>query len=107
MTEKPFVAHWEVLLRNLHPQVRTRPMFGEYGGYLGEKFAVILADNRCFLKVKGVPEDVIAALFDNRDEPYPGAKNYSAISEEQISNPEWCEKVREALVSAKVLPSLG
>ena len=96
MTEKNIVEDYANLLR-VFGEVRYRAMFGEYGVYINEKFQAIVGDNRLFLKIKGLPEETIEALFGNQNQPYEGAKNYAEVSMEKIENPEWVEQVKAVL----------
>ena len=103
MTAKERVEDMSELL---HPfgAVRFKPMFGEWGVYVGEKFAAIVGDDRLFLKVKGVPAETVTQLFGDYTEPYPGAKNYAEANPERFSDDAWVDAVHEALVAANVLP---
>ena len=95
----------EELAELLHPfgAVRFKPMFGEWGVYIDEKFAAIVGDDRLFLKVKGVPAETVTQLFGGYTEPYPGAKNYAEVAPDRFADDAWVDAVREALVAAKVL----
>ncbi|MGC4047121.1 MAG: TfoX/Sxy family protein [Armatimonas sp.] len=84
-------------------EVRVKPMFGEWGVYIDEKFASIIGEGKLFLKVKGVPEETIESVFGGRTEPYPGANNYALIAPEKFDDATWCQSAETALRSAKVL----
>ncbi len=95
----------EALTELLQPwgEVRFKPMFGEWGVYLDERFCAIIGDDKLFLKVKGIPDETIDTLFGSRTEPYPGAKNYAIASPEKFDDPDWCTAVEAALRVANVL----
>ena len=84
--------------------VRFKPMFGEWGVYIDEKFAAIVGDGRLFLKVKGVPAETVEALFGGYTEPYPGAANYAEVDPARFIDEAWVNAVRKELIAAKVLP---
>lgn len=87
--------------------VTFRAMFGEWGVRIDGRFAAVIGDGRIFLKVKGVPDPVVDALFGNRNAPYEGARNYAEAAPGRFDDPEWTAAVREALVAAGVLPTAG
>ncbi len=95
----------EALTELLQPwgEVRFKPMFGEWGVYLDERFCAIIGEGKLFLKVKGIPDETIEALFGGRTEPYPGAKNYALIAPERFDDSAWCIAVEAALRTANVL----
>jgi TfoX/Sxy family transcriptional regulator of competence genes len=91
----------EELAEPLHVfgEVRIKPMFGEWGVYVGEKFAAIVGDGRLFLKVKGVPAETVATLFGGYTEPYPGAKNYAEVSPARFTDEAWVSQVQAELIA--------
>ena len=101
MTDKAIVDSYLVHLEKLGG-VRAKPMFGEWGVYLNESFAAIIGEGRLYLKVKGVPEKVVEALFGNHNQPYDGAKNYAEAEAVDFEDAEWVAAVKSALLTAKV-----
>ena len=106
MTAKERVEELSGVLQVLGA-VRFKPMFGEWGVYIDEKFAAIIGDDRLFLKVKGVPEETVTRLFGGYTEPYPGAGNYAEADPEKFTDDAWVSEVKSALIAAKVLPQRG
>jgi TfoX/Sxy family transcriptional regulator of competence genes len=103
MTDRATVEALADLLRPWG-EVRFKPMFGEWGVYIDERFCAIVGEGKLFLKVKGVPEETIETLLGGRTEPYPGARNYALIALENFDDEAWCQRVEEALRTADVLP---
>ena len=60
--------------------VTHKKMFGEYGVYLNGTIFALVCDDRLFVKVKHLEDSVVDALFENREQPFTGAKGYSEIS---------------------------
>lgn len=102
MNRKEVVAEFDQLLSALGP-VRSKPMFGGHGAYVNEKFAAIYDDDRLFIKLKGVPDDVVDRLFGNREQPYEGAKNYAEADPTSFENAEWVAELRAELIRAKLI----
>jgi TfoX/Sxy family transcriptional regulator of competence genes len=105
MTDRATVEALADLLRPWG-EVRFKPMFGEWGVYIDERFCAIIGDGKLFLKVKGVPEETVDMLFGGSTEPYPGAKNYALIAPEKFDAPDWCTAAESALRAANVLVSV-
>ena len=101
MTDKAIIESYLVRLEKLGA-VRAKPMFGEWGVYLNESFAAIIGEGRLYLKVKGVPENIVDELFGNRNQPYDGAKNYAEAEATDFEDAEWVAAVRSALLAARV-----
>jgi TfoX/Sxy family transcriptional regulator of competence genes len=102
MTDRATVEALTDLLRPWG-EVRFKPMFGEWGVYIDERFCAIVGEGKLFLKVKGIPDETTDALFGGRTEPYPGAKNYAIATPENFDDEAWCQRVEEALRAANVL----
>ena len=84
--------------------VRAKKMFGDWGVYIDGRFAAIIGAGRLYIKVKGVPDEMVDALLGNREQPYDGASNYARADESRFDDEGWVENLRAALVSAGVLP---
>lgn len=71
-TSKDTIAY---LLGQLEPlDVRTRPMFGEYGLYCDEKVVAFVCDDSLFVKPSEVAEHYARAEW--LAPAYPGSKDY-------------------------------
>jgi TfoX/Sxy family transcriptional regulator of competence genes len=90
------VAHLEDQLSGHN--VRTRPMFGEYGIYCDEKVVGLICDDTLFLK----PSTADPALFARTDPapPYPGAKDYHRVPGEAVDDREWLGRAVQATADA-------
>lgn len=68
------------VVEGLGPEATARPMFGEYGLYLGGVFVGLVCDDRLYLK----DTEAGAALLGTpqRAAPYPGAKLALVVDEE-------------------------
>jgi TfoX/Sxy family transcriptional regulator of competence genes len=82
--------------------IRFKAMFGEWGVYLNESFVAIIGDDTLFIKVKGMPDETVSALFVERREPYPGAKNYAVLDPVRLEDEAYIAELREALLAAKL-----
>lgn len=85
-TQRSTIDHLHDQLSELH-DIRSRPMFGEYGIYLGDKIFALVCNDELFIK----PTNAGREHLGTPDEapPYPGAKNYYRISADQWENREW------------------
>jgi DNA transformation protein len=81
--------------------IRTRKMFGEFCLYLDDKVVGFVCDNRLLIK----PTPAGAKYLDitkHGESPYPGAKDYLRVPDDQLEEREWlCEFVR---ATADALP---
>lgn len=80
--------------------VRTKPMFGEYGIYLGDQFVALICDDTLFVK-----PTVAGQEFGDEawlGEPYPHAKPHYGIPAERIEDGAWLRDFLEA--TAALLP---
>lgn len=59
--------------------VRARKMFGEYALYCGEKVVAFVCDDRLLLKI--TPANTARVRTPATGKPYPGAKDYYRIDE--------------------------
>lgn len=88
-TAKETVAY---ILDQLAPlPVRARAMFGEYGLYCDEKIVALICDDTLFVK----PTSVSPEFFTDADlaPPYPGAKDYYAVSGDRLEDRAWLQEV--------------
>ncbi|GAB1467949.1 TfoX/Sxy family protein [Candidatus Cloacimonadota bacterium] len=67
--------------------VYAKKMFGEYSVYCDDKIVALVADDQLFIK----PTEAGRAFLGNVEEapPYPGAKNWFYISEDNWDESEW------------------
>ena len=103
-TRKETVAY---ILDQLAPlPVRARAMFGEYGLYCDEKVVALICDDTLFVK----PTAAGPEFFDDLElaPPYPGAKDWYAVSGDRLEHREWLqaliERTAEALPAATKRP---
>lgn len=69
------------------PHVSSRKMFGEYALYCDGKVVALVCDGRLFVKPTKSGREIVGEGHDAP--PYPGAKMYLLISEEQCEDSEW------------------
>lgn len=98
-TDKAFVAY-VVEQASGAGEIAARPMFGEYGIYVGTKIFGLICDNKLFMKPTEagrayIGEDLVEAPA------YPGSKNFFLI-EAQLEDRDWLAEL--ILVSAEELP---
>lgn len=76
----------EFLLKHLHPAERftVRSMFGEYALYVDAKPVAFVCDDQLFVKV--LPPSAELEKLCEKGSPYPGAKPYHLVTEEQWSS---------------------
>ena len=84
------------------PDVRAKPMFGEYGIYCDNRMVAMLCDNQLFVK----PTLAGRALAPDAGEaqPYPGAKPCLLIDPEQWDDREWLSELFRVSAAALPLP---
>ena len=66
------------------PRFSTRAMFGEYALYADGKVVALVCDDLLYVKIcsaSSILEDEC-----EKDSPYPGAKPYYVVSEEQLDS---------------------
>ena len=61
----------------------TRAMFGEYALYADGTVVGLVCDDQLYIKI--MPESVKLEAVCDKDTPYPGAKQYYLIEEDQLS----------------------
>lgn len=78
----------------------TRAMFGEYALYADGKVVGLVCNDQLYLKI--FPASAELELICDKDEPYPGAKPYYLVQEEQLSTIENLPKILSDI--AKSMP---
>lgn len=68
------------------PRFSTRAMFGEYALYADGKVVGLICDEILFIKILPTSQDL--ENICEKDSPYPGAKPYYVVSEEQLESIE-------------------
>lgn len=81
--------------------VSARKMFGEYGVYLSGKIIALICDDQLFIKPTIAGRALLSEIVEAP--PYPGAKMYFAITDEQIEDGELMTSLLRAMV--KELPA--
>jgi len=85
------------------PRFTTRAMFGEYALYADGKVVGLVCDELLYVKI--CPASISLERECEKDSPYPGAKLYYVISEEQLSNitqlPTTLFAIAQSLLSKK------
>jgi len=78
--------------------LRYRKMFGEYTVYLGDTIVALVADDRLFLK----PTEPGRLLLPDAQEasPYPGAKPYLVVPEDEWDDAERMQSLVRATAAA-------
>ena len=79
----------------------TRAMFGEYALYCDGKVVALVCDDQLFVKILPASQELEALC--EKGEPYPKAKLYYAVEEEQLSKIESLPAI--LLDIAKSLPT--
>lgn len=83
------------------PTVSARKMFGDYALYCQGKVVGLICDDQLFVKITDVGKAYVGSLYA-QGIPYPGAKPWMRIDEEQIENREWLGEL--VTVTAASLP---
>jgi len=99
-TRPDVVAFVEDQLSGLN--VRTRPMFGEYGLYCDEKIVALICDDDLFLKPSAIDQALLART--ELAPPYPGAKDYHRVPGDALEDRDWLSAVVQATADALPLP---
>lgn len=83
--------------------IRTAPMFGEWGIYCDDKVVGFICDDTLFIKPSGAD----AALFERTVEapPYPGAKNYHSVPGDLLEDSAWLQRAIAATAAALPAPA--
>lgn len=80
-------------------EIIARPMFGEYGIYIGNKIFGLICDNKLYIKPTESGRAFIGVVTEAP--AYPGSKSFFLI-EAQLEDREWLARL--ILVSAAELP---
>ncbi len=62
----------------------VKSMFGEYAMYANSKVVGLICDNTLYIKI--MPESLELEKVCEKDAPYPGAKMYYVVAEEQLDS---------------------
>lgn len=82
-TRKDTIAF--VLERLGHPdRFSVRAMFGEYAIYADGKVVALVCDDQLFVKI--LPSSAVLAKHCEEVPPFPGAKRYYLVTEDQLSS---------------------
>ena len=81
--------------------VRARKMFGEYALYCNEKVVALVCDDTLFVKITDVGTSFVGETY-HAGTPYPGAKPYLEINEDQWEDREWLTRL--ITITAQALP---
>ncbi len=82
------------------PTIRTRKMFGEYALYVDEKVVGFVCDDRLLLKITDASTALVRTKATGK--PYPGAKDYYHIDENDWDDREYIARL--LLATADSLP---
>ena len=82
-TSKDTIHYILEKLRNT-PRFATRAMFGEYALYADGKVVGLICDDLLYIKICPASDKLEDEC--EKDAPYPGAKPYYVISEEQLES---------------------
>ena len=93
----------DIILENLAdiPTIRTHKMFGEYALYCDDKVVGFVCDDRLLLKI--TPESTALVRTKATGKPYPGAKDYYHIDENDWDDREYMQELVTA--TADSLPA--
>jgi DNA transformation protein and related proteins len=67
--------------------IRSRPMFGEYTLYVGDKVVGVVADDHLFIKITRYGQGKLGS--ENEASAYPGAKPSFLIPSDKVDDAEW------------------
>src|SRR4051794_22768491 len=81
-------------------EIRSKPMFGEFGIYCDEVFVASVCDNQLFIKASPIANDFLDDT--HLAPPYPGAKDAYRVPEHRIQESDWLSAFVRA--STAVLP---
>lgn len=81
--------------------VTFRKMFGEYALYYQTKVVALVCDDKLFVKITDEGKAFVGAPY-KEGLPYPGAKAWLEIDEEQIEDRAWLSELIE--ITAEALP---
>ena len=74
--------------------VRSRPMFGEYALYVGDKVVALICDDELYVKITEEGRIFVGEAYEEGC-AYPGAKPSMRIDADMIEERQWlCELIR-------------
>ena len=92
-----------VLRRLGHPdRFSVRSMFGEYAVYADGKVVAFVCDDQLFVKI--LPSSAALAKQCEPAEPFPGAKLYYLVTEDQLSSMRELPTLLIAMAATLPLP---
>ncbi len=96
----------EILLEHLSdiPTIRARKMFGEYAVYVGDKVVGFVCDDRLLLKITPASKSRVRTQATGK--PYPGAKDYYHIDENDWDDREYITELVTATADSLPAPKL-
>lgn len=81
--------------------IAARKMFGEYALYCDGKVIALVCDDILYVKITEPGKEFLGKYYAE-GLPYPGAKPWMKIGEEQIEDSDWLTNL--ALITAENLP---
>jgi TfoX/Sxy family transcriptional regulator of competence genes len=102
MPSEPKIVSFIVDQASGAPDVRAKPMFGEYGIYCDDRMVAMVCDSQLFVK----PTLAGRAFAPDAGEapPYPGAKACLLIDPEHWDDREWLSELFRVSAAALPLP---
>ena len=90
----------DLLLENLEsiPMIRSRKMFGEYALYVNDKVVAFVCDDRLLLKITDASTSMVRTKATGK--PYPGAKDYYHIDENDWDDREYMTELITATAAS-------
>lgn len=90
----------QYILKKLSNPIRfsTRAMFGEYALYADNKVVGLVCDDLLYVKICPASYDLESEC--EKDMPYPGAKPYYVVSDEQLTKIESLPEVLLAIAKS-------
>src|SRR5204862_278315 len=82
--------------------VTAKKMFGEYGIFCQGKMVALVADDQLFIRPTVAGKEFIGEVEEAP--PYPGAKNYYLIPEDQWDDSEWLSELIRVTTHEVPLP---
>jgi DNA transformation protein and related proteins len=92
MSSKQEIADYIVdQMNSMGNEVTARKMFGEYGIFCQGKMVALVADDQLYIRPTTAGKEFIGEVEEAP--PYPGAKNYYLIPEDQWDDAEWLSEL--------------
>ena len=82
--------------------ISARKMFGEYAVYCEAKVLALVCDDILYVKITEVGKNFVGSNY-TEGLPYPGAKPWMVIDEEQIEDANWLAEL--VFITAESLPA--